>query len=112
MLQALQAALPRRIRERQERKAAYEESRKQASKWTPLVKANREAATLRLKSDVEVPRVTTVAGLASKHEAQSAFEMEVAQLLKEAGHANTQAIMEVRTHINTRPVYICRSCGC
>ena len=94
--QALKAALPKTIRQRQERKAAYEVSRKHASRWTPLVKANREAATLRLKSDTEVPKVTTAAGLASRHEPVSAFESEVAALLKAAGHASTQAIMEAR----------------
>lgn len=94
-VQALQAALPKVIRERQERKAAYDASKKQASQWTPLVKANREAATLRLKSDVDVPRVATAAGLASRHEPVSEFEQEVAQLLADAGHSSTAAVAEV-----------------
>ena len=95
-MQALQAVLPKVVRERQERKAAYDASKKQASRWTPLVKANREAATLRLKSDNEVTRVATAAGLASRHEPVSEFEREVAQLLEEAGHSSTAAVAEVR----------------
>lgn len=94
-MQALEAALPKRIRERHDRKAAYDVSKKKISEWTPLVRANREAATLHLKRDAAVPRVATAAGLASRHEAVSAFEQEVAELLKQAGHTSTKAIAEV-----------------
>lgn len=96
-VQALGAALPKRIRERHDRKAAYDVSKKKVSEWTPLVRANREAATLHLKRDAAVPRVATAAGLASRHEAVSAFEHEVAAMLKQAGHTSTKAIAEVRT---------------
>ena len=92
----LHAALPRVVRERQERKAGYEESKQQAARWTPLVKANREAATVCLTADNDVPRVTTAASLAAKHENVSSFEAEVAQLLRDAGHDDVRKVSEVR----------------
>lgn len=93
--------MPKRIKDRQDRKAAYEETAKQVTKWTPLVKANREAATLRLGADNDIARVTTAAGIASKHEVATDFEREVAELLKAAGHADVQALAQVRLLVLT-----------
>ena len=57
-MQVVGAALPEVIRSRQKRKAAYVESSKEASKWMPLVQANRHARTLRLTEDIDLPQVT------------------------------------------------------
>lgn len=52
------APLPGPIRARQERRAGYEEARKEVTKWLPIVKANREAPTLRFTADRSaVPKV-------------------------------------------------------
>jgi U3 small nucleolar RNA-associated protein 14 len=101
-MQELAAPLPKQIKNRQDRKAAYEVSKKDVSRWTPLVKTNREAATLWLKQDSEVARATSAAGLASRHEAMSSFEKEVASLLKEAGHASTASVQQVRLQNKSR----------
>jgi U3 small nucleolar RNA-associated protein 14 len=41
--QKLDVPLAKPIKERLERQAAYEETKREVSKWQPLVKANREA---------------------------------------------------------------------
>jgi U3 small nucleolar RNA-associated protein 14 len=111
-LQKLPAALPKQVKDRQDRKAAYEVSKKDISRWTPLIKANREAATLRLKQDSEVTRVTSAAGLASRHEAMSNFEKEVASLLQEAGHASAASVQQVSSKylVSTQLRHLSLSC--
>jgi U3 small nucleolar RNA-associated protein 14 len=94
-VQVLAPAVPEVVRKRQERKAAYIESKKEASTWMPLVQANRQARTLRLTGNTEVPQVVSAAGLASKHTPTSDFELEIAELLKEAGHTDAQAVAKV-----------------
>ncbi|KAL4441441.1 hypothetical protein ABPG77_001945 [Micractinium sp. CCAP 211/92] len=89
------APLPGPIRQRQERKAGYEESKKEADKWLPIVKANREAATIRFTADKSaVPRVTTTAALAAQHRPETDMEAEVAALLASAGAHSAQAVAE------------------
>ena len=45
----------------------YEDTRKDVAKWVPLVKANREAPTLRFAAGNEdVPRASTTAALTAK----------------------------------------------
>ncbi|EFJ43959.1 hypothetical protein VOLCADRAFT_121361 [Volvox carteri f. nagariensis] len=81
-LRPVPVPLPAVVAERQERKAGYEAAAEDVTKWQSIVKANREAPTLRLVSGRgEVPRVTTTAAL-------------VAALLEAAGVANTKAIEE------------------
>eukprot|EP00892_Ulva_mutabilis_P005106 jgi/Ulvmu1/2968/UM015_0008.1 len=93
--QVVNARLPKAIQQRQERKAAYVESSKEASKWMPLVQTNRQAPTLRLTADNDIPAVTSAAGLASKHTPISDFEQEIADMLKAAGHQDTASAAKV-----------------
>ncbi|PRW50835.1 U3 small nucleolar RNA-associated 14-like protein A [Chlorella sorokiniana] len=89
------APLPGPIRQRQERKAGYDESKKEADKWVPIVKANREAPTIRFTADKSaVPRVTTTAALAAKHRPETDMEAEVAALLQKAGAHSAKAVAE------------------
>ena len=68
---------------------------KEATKWVPLGKANREAPTLRFTADREaVPRATTTAGLAARHVAETDMEAEVAALLERAGAHSAGAVVE------------------
>ena len=94
-MQTLDAALPKVIKDRQERKAGYAETTEQITKWQPIVKANREAPTIRLTTERDIQRVTTAAGLASKHEATTDFEKEVAALLKAAGQEDLASVAQV-----------------
>lgn len=89
--------LPSVVAERQERKAGYEAAAKDVSKWTSIVKANREAPTLRLIAGrEEVPRVDTTAAIVAQHtpSADNALEAEVAELLKAAGAQQAEAMQE------------------
>lgn len=57
---------------------SYEETKKEVTKWMPLVKANREAPTLRFTADRDaVPRTSTTAALAAKHVPETDMEAEV-----------------------------------
>ncbi|KXZ48222.1 hypothetical protein GPECTOR_29g127 [Gonium pectorale] len=89
--------LPTIVAERQERKAGYEAASEEVTRWQPIVKANREAPTLRLVAGRdEVPRINTTAALVAQHtpSADNALEAEVAALLNEAGAGSAEAIEE------------------
>ena len=91
----LDAPLPGPIQERQERKAAYDESKKDIQKWMPLVKSHREAPTLKLssnKSDVHKP--STISSIAAKHKPGNSMELEVAAMLEAAGAHTASAVAE------------------
>ena len=91
----VEAPLPGPIRERQERKAAYDESKKDIQKWMQLVKAHRETPTLKLTSSkIEVPKTNTVAAVAAKHKADNKMELEVAAMLEAAGAHSAAAVAE------------------
>lgn len=91
----LQAPLPGPIQERQERKAAYDVSKKDIQKWMPLVKSHREAPTLRLTADKDaVPRMNSIAAISSKHDPETKMESEVAALLEAAGASSAAAVTE------------------
>ncbi|XP_062088871.1 uncharacterized protein LOC133795434 [Humulus lupulus] len=75
-----QAPLPKAERERLERKAAYEHSKKDLLKWEPLVKRNREAPTLFFGNDVDLG-FSTVGAIASEFEPRTEFEKKIASLV-------------------------------
>ncbi|GLC47246.1 hypothetical protein PLESTF_000895000 [Pleodorina starrii] len=94
--------LPSVVAERQERKAGYEAAAEDVTKWQSIVKANREAPTLRLVSGRnEVSRVSTTAALVAQHvpSADNALEAEVAALLEAAGADSTKAIEEAEEQL-------------
>ncbi|KAJ6815061.1 uncharacterized protein M6B38_134695 [Iris pallida] len=80
---ALQAPLPKVERERLERKVAYEHSKKDITKWEPLVKRNREAPTLYFEDDVDAG-VSTVGAIASEFEPRTDFEKKMALLVRDS----------------------------
>ncbi|GBF90520.1 hypothetical protein Rsub_03516 [Raphidocelis subcapitata] len=92
----VEAPLPRAVRERQERKAGYEATAKDVTKWQPVVKANREAPTLRFTSARhEVPdRGASTAALLEGFRPEGDMEAEVAALLEKAGAAGAAAMAE------------------
>mmetsp|Transcript_5357 Transcript_5357/g.11731 ORF Transcript_5357/g.11731 Transcript_5357/m.11731 type:complete len:1130 (-) Transcript_5357:373-3762(-) len=94
------APLPRQIKERQERRAGYEQTSTEVTKWQSIVKANREAPTLVFTSATgEVPRVTTTAAIAAKHTPETDLEREVAALLEAAGAASAKAVQEAEDQL-------------
>ncbi|KAK1316198.1 hypothetical protein QJS10_CPA05g00380 [Acorus calamus] len=77
---AVSVPLPRVERERLERKAAYEQARKDVTKWEPLVKRNREAPTLFFDGDTEERGTSTVGAIAADFEPRTEFEKKMAEL--------------------------------
>lgn len=73
----------------------YEVTKKDVSKWQAIVKANREAPTLKFASGNEdVPRTSTTGALIAKFEPARDFEKEIAAMLEAAGAHNEQAVQE------------------
>lgn len=79
---SLNTPLPRSDQERLERKAAYELSKKDITKWEPLVKRNREAPTIYFDEDTDVG-FSTVGAIASEFKPRSVFEKKIASLVND-----------------------------
>jgi U3 small nucleolar RNA-associated protein 14 len=93
--QPLEAPLPGPIQARVERKAAYDESKKDIKKWMPLVKSQREAPTLQLASGrTGVHKTTSVSAVVAKHTPENKMELEVAAMLQAAGAQTAAAVAE------------------
>lgn len=78
----VQAPLPKAEREKLERKATYEQSKKDIAKWEPLVKRNREAPTIYFDEDTDL-RFSTVGAIASEFEPRTDFEKKMAALVRD-----------------------------
>ncbi|XP_024026216.1 uncharacterized protein C57A7.06 [Morus notabilis] len=72
--------LPKVERKRLDRKAAYQHSNKDALKWVPLIKRNREAGTIIFDNDVDLG-FSTVGAIASEFEPRTEFEKKMASLV-------------------------------
>jgi U3 small nucleolar RNA-associated protein 14 len=88
---AISAPLPKVLQERVERKAGYEKSKEEVTKWQPLVKRNREAPSLAFNVRESVA-TTTVAALADKHKPVTDLEKEVASILEQSNMVVAEAI--------------------
>ncbi|KNC98242.1 uncharacterized protein SPPG_06642 [Spizellomyces punctatus DAOM BR117] len=78
------APLPKRVQDRYDRQAAYEETKKEVSKWAPLVKKNREADHLTLPT-TDLSAVNNSSGaLVGKFKASTSLESEVQKILEES----------------------------
>lgn len=65
------------------------------TKWQSIVKANREAATLKFATGREdVQRTSSTAALTAKFAPARDFEREIAGMLEAAGAHNEQALAE------------------
>ncbi|KAI0510353.1 hypothetical protein KFK09_010954 [Dendrobium nobile] len=77
---AVQAPLPKVERDKLERKVTYVQSKKEMTKWEPLVKRNREAPTLYLGEDIDLG-MHTVGTIAAEHKPRTEFERKMAALI-------------------------------
>ncbi|PKA58421.1 hypothetical protein AXF42_Ash013927 [Apostasia shenzhenica] len=77
---AVSAPLPKVEREKLEREVTYAQSKKEITKWEPLVKRNREAPTLLFNEDLDLA-VPTVGAIAAEHRPRTEFEKKMAVLL-------------------------------
>ncbi|KAG5567738.1 hypothetical protein RHGRI_003058 [Rhododendron griersonianum] len=86
----IQAPLPKVDREKVERKVAYEQSKKDITKWEPLVKRNREVPTLYFDENRNLG-YSTVGAIASEFEPRSEFEKKIASLVNDNGVAEAHS---------------------
>ncbi|XVF72649.1 hypothetical protein PTKIN_Ptkin12aG0136600 [Pterospermum kingtungense] len=77
---SIQAPLPKADRDKLERMAVYEHSKKDITKWEPLVKRNREAPSIFFGEDVDLG-FSTVGAIASEFEPRTEFEKKIASLV-------------------------------
>ncbi|XP_017247922.1 uncharacterized protein LOC108219144 [Daucus carota subsp. sativus] len=77
---SVHAPLRKPDREKLERKFAYEQSKKDITKWEPLVKRNREAPTIFFDDKTDL-NFSTVGAIASEFEPRTEFEKQMAALV-------------------------------
>ncbi|KAL0082960.1 small-subunit processome [Phycomyces blakesleeanus] len=82
---ALDAPLPKRLQDRMERQAAYNEANKEIARWQPTVKKNREADHLTFPMQGAAVEKMSSANLASKFKPETDMEKEIEKALEEAG---------------------------
>ncbi|KAI9088492.1 Utp14 protein-domain-containing protein [Phlyctochytrium arcticum] len=92
--------LPRREQERYDRKVAYDATRKEVSKWEPMVKKNRESAHLTVPTlEKPIPTVSA-SGLVAKFTPFTDFESEVQHLLEESALQERQQLEMEELELN------------
>lgn len=83
------------LQARQERKAAYEVTSKDVTKWQAMVKANREAPTLAFsKPRGAAGPATTTAALTAQFQPETDMEAQVAAMLRAAGVDSGKAVQD------------------
>ena len=86
----------------------YEVSTKDVSKWQSIVKANREAPTLKFAAgNKDVPRTSTTGALIAKFQPSRDFEKEIAAMLAAAGAHNEQAVQEAEEALALKVGTLC-----
>ncbi|CAI2170545.1 14052_t:CDS:2 [Funneliformis geosporum] len=81
----LPAPLPSRIQDKLNRQAAYEETKKDITKWEPIVKQNREAEHLKFPMNVPPSHKPTNNVLAATFQPSTELEKKIDSLLVESG---------------------------
>ncbi|CAB4446072.1 unnamed protein product [Rhizophagus irregularis] len=81
----LPAPLPPRIQDRLNRQVAYEKTKKDITKWEPIVKQNREAEHLKFPINASLPHKQTNSVLVATFQPSTGFEKEVDSVLVESG---------------------------
>ncbi|KAL2911587.1 hypothetical protein HK105_208926 [Polyrhizophydium stewartii] len=83
--QAVSAPAPVRLTERVNRQAAYEQAKKEVSKWTGIVKKNREADQLSFTTSKAPGSNVTSGALVSKFQPATDLEKEIEAMLEQTG---------------------------
>ncbi|KAI9207039.1 Utp14 protein-domain-containing protein [Polychytrium aggregatum] len=78
------APLPKRVQDRLTREAAFAETKKDISKWTPIIKKNREATHLQFPMNEPPAPGVSSSGLVSKFTPETEMEKEIHQILEES----------------------------
>ncbi|XP_065860458.1 U3 small nucleolar RNA-associated protein 14 [Euphorbia lathyris] len=77
---ALHAPLAKGIQDKVDRKVAYDLSKKDVTKWEPIVKRNREAPSIIFDRDIDLG-FSTLGAIASEFEPRTEFEKKMASLV-------------------------------
>ncbi|KAJ3019738.1 hypothetical protein HKX48_001843 [Thoreauomyces humboldtii] len=78
------APLPKRAQDRIDRQVAYDESKKEVSKWQPLVKKNRETSHLKFPMNEPSALNQSSGALVEKFVATNDMESEIEKILEDA----------------------------
>ncbi|KAK7283460.1 hypothetical protein RIF29_12991 [Crotalaria pallida] len=78
----IQAPLPKADQAKIERQVAYETSKKDVTKWQPIIQKNREAPTLVFDENVDLG-FSTVGAIAADFEPRTEFEKKMAALVRD-----------------------------
>lgn len=105
---SIHAPLRKPDREKLERKAAYEQSKKDITKWEPLVKRNREAPTIFFEEKRDL-NFSTVGAIASEFEPRTEFEKQMAALVNNSEVAEAHNKDGARL-LELNKVSICKQC--
>ncbi|KAF9578142.1 hypothetical protein BGW38_006215, partial [Lunasporangiospora selenospora] len=81
----LAAPLPKIVQDRLNREAAYDTTKKQVSKWLPIIQENRKSEHLAFPMNQPVPETVTNMSMAGKFAASTEMEREVDEVLKAGG---------------------------
>lgn len=76
----MHAPLSKAVQAKVERKAAYETSKKDVTKWQPIIQRNREAQTIFFDENVDLG-FSTIGAIASEFEPRTEFEKKIAALV-------------------------------
>lgn len=76
----IHAPLPKADQAKVERKVAYEMSKKDITKWEPIIKKNREAPTILFDENTDLG-FSTVGAIASEFKPRTEFERKIAALV-------------------------------
>lgn len=85
----VEAPLPKVVKDRLERKAAYVHTKEDVTKWQPIIKKNREASTIKLDQKVDAGK-TGIGARAYDFTPTSALEKEIACLLQSTSVVEAQ----------------------
>ncbi|KAF9098877.1 hypothetical protein BGX27_000711 [Mortierella sp. AM989] len=83
--ETLGAPLPKIVQDRLNRQAAYDETKKEVTKWLPIVQKNRQAEHLAFPMNAPPVDAPSSSSLASKFDASTQMEKEVQNVLVEGG---------------------------
>lgn len=85
----VEAPLPKVVKEKLERKAAYVHTKEDVTKWQPIVKKNREASTIKLDRKVDAGKTGTGV-IAYDFTPTTALEKEITSLLQSTSVVEAQ----------------------
>ena len=88
------APIAKRLQDKVDREVAYDDTIKEVSKWTPLIKKNRRAEHLQFPMNAAPKQNLTNASLASKFRPETEMENQIDAILQQSGLADEKQIQE------------------